>query len=309
MVDDSTGTTGPLTPVAPNPSPPTDPPPASNLPSSPSSAITPDPTVSSSITPAAVPPPTTTPTWDPYASPTSQAAPAGSAGASSWDPYAGPLAQAPPPYASPAPYSPYSPSPYSPTPAPVFADPAAPVGVAPPGTLNFPAVTQGLRFMQEIRLRDSYLFNLGGTNGLSVNDVETSATFAIPFFRSDAPLLITPGFGMHFFGGPITGPPSFADLPPRTYEGYIDAGWHPQINSWLSANLGVRGGAYTDFNTFDTRSIRLMGRGLAIVRLTPTLQVAAGAVYIDRVLIKLLPAGGLIWIPNPDALRDSVSKP
>jgi hypothetical protein len=60
-------------------------------------------------------------------------------------------------------------------------------------------------------------------------------------------------------------------------------------------------GAYTDFNTFNTNSIRIMGRGLGVVSLTPTLQVAAGAVYIDRVLIKILPAGGLIWTPNPDA--------
>jgi hypothetical protein len=44
-----------------------------------------------------------------------------------------------------------------------------------------------------------------------------------------------------------------------------------------------------------------MGRGLGIVTLTPTLQLALGVVYIDRVLIKLFPAGGLIWTPNPDA--------
>ena len=44
-----------------------------------------------------------------------------------------------------------------------------------------------------------------------------------------------------------------------------------------------------------------MGRGLGVITLTPTVQIAAGVVYIDRVQIKLLPAGGIIWTPNPDA--------
>jgi hypothetical protein len=73
------------------------------------------------------------------------------------------------------------------------------------------------------------------------------------------------------------------------------------VNNWFSAQVGARVGVYSDFNTFNTNSIRVMGRGLGVVRLTPTLEVAAGVVYIDRVLVKILPAGGLIWVPNPDA--------
>jgi hypothetical protein len=101
--------------------------------------------------------------------------------------------------------------------------------------------------------------------------------------------------------GPITAPPTFADLPPNTYDAYLDAAWYPQITSWLSAQVGARVGAYTDFNTFSTESIRVMGRGLGVISLTPKFQVALGVVYIDRLLIKLFPAGGIIWIPNPDA--------
>lgn len=223
-----------------------------------------------------------------------------------FDPYAAPATQVPPAYAAPyspyappaaAPYSPYAPSPYSPTPQPLYPDGLSAPPLYPPQGFSF---GQPMRFLQELRIRDTWL-SPNGSNGLGVNDVEMSATFALPFFRSNAPLLITPGFGMHFFSGPVTGPPDFADLPPRTYDAYLDAAWHPQITPWLSANLGVRGGAYTDFNTFNTHSIRIMGRGLGIVRLTPTVQIAAGIVYLDRVLIKMLPAGGIIWIPNPDA--------
>ena len=71
----------------------------------------------------------------------------------------------------------------------------------------------------------------------------------------------------------------------------------------------MRIGAYTDFNTFTTDSIRIMGRGLGVIAITPTLQFALGVVYLDRVKIKLLPAGGLIWIPESGrALRDPVSE-
>ena len=154
-----------------------------------------------------------------------------------------------------------------------------------------------------MRGRYDWISNSGSTP-LGVQDLETSATFAVPFFRAYNPILITPGFGVHFFSGPVTTPANMADLPPQTYDAYIDTAWHPQITSWLSANLGVRTGVYTDFNTFTTHSIRIMGRGLGIVTLTPTLQVAAGVVYIDRNLIKLLPAGGIIWRPSPDARYD-----
>jgi hypothetical protein len=227
-----------------------------------------------------------------------------------YDPYASPLAQAPAaqpafpppqPYAPPA-YSPYAPSPYAPA-------PYAPAPYSPPPTLypegiqmpqsNF-SFGETLKLVQDIRLRWTWLAPIGD-RFIGINDVETNVTAAVPFFRPTSPLMITPGFAIHFFEGPVTEAPYFADLPARTYDAYLDTAWYPQVTSWLSAQVGVRVGAYTDFNTFNTNSIRIMGRGLGVVSLTPTLQVAAGAVYLDRVLIKILPAGGVIWTPNPDA--------
>ena len=35
-----------------------------------------------------------------------------------------------------------------------------------------------------------------------VTDIESFATFAVPFPKDDWPLLITPGWGVHFFDGP-----------------------------------------------------------------------------------------------------------
>jgi hypothetical protein len=258
--------------------------------------------------PSAAPPVITAPltpvppgaTFDPYAAPGSQ--PAFS------------LAQTPPAAAvTPAPYSPYSPSPYAPPPGYATPPPYSPTPGAlypdvapgqahpmfPPGT-QFPSFGQPLRLLQGVWLRETYLFGIGGSDALVVDDVETSATFAVPIVFSQPPLLITPGFGVHFFGGPSTTPTQPADLPPRTYDAYLDLAWQPRVNEWLSFNLGARAGIYSDFDAVNFHSIRVMGRGLGIVAVTPTLQVAVGAVYIDRNLIKLLPAGGFIWTPNPD---------
>jgi hypothetical protein len=228
-----------------------------------------------------------------------------------YDPYASPLAQAPltqpaptfapsptAPAVDPSIYSPYAPSPYAPTPYSPAPSALYPEGIQMPQS-NF-SFGETLKFMQDIRLRWTWLSDMGD-RGLGVNDVETNVTFAVPFFQIKSPLMVTPGFAIHFWQGPVTEAPYFADLPANTYDAYLDTAWYPTITNWLSAQVGVRVGAYTDFNTFTTNSIRIMGRGLGVVSLTPTLQVAAGAVYIDRVLIKILPAGGVIWTPNPDA--------
>jgi hypothetical protein len=227
-----------------------------------------------------------------------------------YDPYTAPLTQAPAaaPQAFPAPptYNPYASSPYAPPPTTPYAStPYSPTPGAlyPDGiSLTQPSfdVSQTLRFMQDARLRWTWLSPMG-SNPLGVNDVETNATFAVPFFKTTSPLMFTPGFAIHFWQGPVTEPPSFAVLPPNTYDAYLDTAWYPRVNNWLSAQVGVRVGAYTDFNTFTTNSIRIMGRGLGVIAITPKLEFALGVVYIDRVKIKLLPAGGFIWTPNPNA--------
>ena len=222
------------------------------------------------------------------------------------------------------PYSPASPSPYAPPatapaygtpyssapPADPFATTSQPLfpGSGPTWPQGEPwaSVQQTMRFMQEIRLRATWLADFGGDDALGVTDVELSATFAWPLFYNQSPLLITPGFAVHYWDGPLTKPPLFADLPPRTYDAYLDFAWLPQINNWFSVDLGVRVGVYSDFETFETDSLRIMGRGLGIVRLNETVQLAAGVVYADRLRIKLLPAGGVIWTPNADARYEIV---
>ena len=57
-------------------------------------------------------------------------------------------------------------------------------------------------------------------------------------------------------------------------------------------------GVYSDFSQITSQSVRLMGKGMAVIVIPDTaLNMKTGVWYINRELIKLLPAGGFVWKP------------
>ena len=229
-----------------------------------------------------------------------------------FDPYAtGPAGPYSAPY-SPPPAMPYAPgaTPYSATPSSLF--PPRPYGSS-PGSAGSPSswsfndwltpAPNGDRFIREIRVQDTWLAPIGGDKKLGVDDLDLSLTFQFPFplFETrQAPLLLTPGFAFHFWEGPVTQAPDSADLPPRTYDAYLDVAWDPEISPWLSAELDVRVGVYSDFDLVTSHSIRVIGAGDAVITVSPVWKVKLGAAYIDRNKVKLLPIAGIVWTPNED---------
>jgi hypothetical protein len=142
---------------------------------------------------------------------------------------------------------------------------------------------------------------------LGINDIELSVTCAFPIFHnSQTPLLITPGFAVHYWEGPLSvqpAPPDFipaADLPAQTYDAYLDGAWNPQITTWLGGELDARIGVYSDFKEFTNQAIRFTGKGMAVMTFSPSIKIKAGVWYLNRNVVKLLPAGGICWSPNPD---------
>jgi hypothetical protein len=159
------------------------------------------------------------------------------------------------------------------------------------------------RFLQELSFEYTYLYGkTGDPNDLEINRAEVSSTFAIPmFYNIETPLLVTPGFAFNWLDGPATNPViEGPDLPPQVYDAYLDFAWYPRVSEFLGAELGFRTGVWSDFSFWDSDSIRFLGRALANVSLTPQLDVLFGAVYLDRLDIKLLPAGGVYWRPTPE---------
>ena len=224
-----------------------------------------------------------------------------------FDPYASGSTLAPPPPA--VPYTPPPPAAaFPPQPAPLFPGGSpiqwhpAPYDIATSGE-GYWAKTQ--RFLQELSAEYTYLYgDHTDPNDFEINRLELSSTFAFPmFYNIQTPLLVTPGFAFNWLEGPLTSVPPAAgepDLPSQLYDAYLDVAWYPRWFEWLGGELGVRTGVWSDFHHVSSDSIRLMGRGLASVALTPNLDVLFGAVYLDRIDVKLLPAGGFYYRPTPE---------
>ncbi len=157
------------------------------------------------------------------------------------------------------------------------------------------------KFLQDIHL-EHFWIPRNDENGLGLNDSEIAATFAFPFFYNEqAPLLVTPGFGYQAWDGPK---PPHPDMPPNTYEAFLELGWNPQPTPWLSGELAIGAGVFSDFSDVNSDSIRYFGRGLMVLTFSPSFQIKGGIIYLDRLRIKLLPAGGIVWTPNSDVRFD-----
>ena len=251
-----------------------------------------------------LPPP---PSWDPYAPQASQMFPPPAVGGptpSTWAPSA---ISGQPGYPG---YSTAAPSLSATQQPPVMSG-----SLFPPGyPSNNSTFQETMRLYQGARGSWAYLYGDGQGTRLGVNELDTTATFAIPFFHNSpanlnhAPLLVTPGFGLQLWDGPQTNlaanPPIYADLPPNTYDVFVDAAWNPRFTPLFGAELGIRVGIFTNWDVLVWQSWRIMGRAIGTLQLTPTVQAKAGIVYLDRNLVKLLPALGVTWTPDADTRYD-----
>jgi hypothetical protein len=164
------------------------------------------------------------------------------------------------------------------------------------------------KFRQSVGVKQEWLAR-NGSAGFGANDIEATATFAIPFcYNQQSPLLLTPGFAIHLWNGPdsgiITPGGGSADLPPQAYDAYLEAGWNPQVVQWFGGELAVRVGVDSDFRQVNTDSIHITGRALAVLTFSPSFQLKGGIFYLDRNRIGVLPAGGIVWTPNSDTRFD-----
>ncbi|QDU55565.1 hypothetical protein [Aeoliella mucimassa] len=160
------------------------------------------------------------------------------------------------------------------------------------------------KFLQRIGLEHTWIAGNGGDQDFELNRTEIAATFGIPVMHNiETPLLLTPGFAINMLEGPIGDPlgvPRGPDLPGQMYDAYVDLSWYPRPSEWFAAELGVRTGVWTDFDTMNSDSVRILGRGLGVISVTPQMDILIGVVYLDRMSVKILPAGGVHWRPNQD---------
>lgn len=238
------------------------------------------------------------------------------AAVSGFDPFAAPVI--PPGYPNlPAPQSSMFSNPFvtAPTDAgSLFADPQS-SGYWSGGQLNNPysnssqtwSAQSWQRFWQQsdwqklwhaFRMRHTYI--QGDSNDrVQINDTEIATSLSFPnFLGSQMPLTISPGFIFHNWQGPnsVTG----NDLPGSAYSAYLSFDHSTPLDQQLGGEFNFTTGVYSDFDTFTQHSLRFTGVGLLWYRLSPTSTLKFGVEYLDRVEIKLLPAGGLFWTPDPN---------
>ena len=161
------------------------------------------------------------------------------------------------------------------------------------------------RLIDSIFVGYTWLEGDDGIHQLQMYEVELATSFVFPAgYTTYVPLELrtTPGFVFHFLDGPDVAPPR--NLPPQLYSVYLDNIWNPQITNRLFAHINTRIGVYSDFSAFNKETIRMTGSGLAVLRISPQLKIKGGVEYLDRVKVKLLPAGGVYWEPNPQTRLD-----
>ena len=163
---------------------------------------------------------------------------------------------------------------------------------------------QVIRLFQGPRFRQAWLPGGSGggkPNSLQILDSDVSLVFAIPnFLNSTRPFYVIPSYSQHEWTGPRNG----SDLPGSAFSAFVDFGWETNPQQTLGFELGVRVGVFSAFDAVNTESIRYPVKALGRLRLTPTSTFRAGVFYIDRNKIKLLPAVGLLWMPNQDTRFD-----
>lgn len=153
-------------------------------------------------------------------------------------------------------------------------------------------------FFQKLSLTATWLPTGNDPQDFGFTEIDTFASFALPFPIVAWPLVITPGYNMHLLGGPQS-----PDLPARLHDAYLDLMWLPTFINRYTLLLAVTPGYYSDFEVSDADAFRFTGKGLVIFDAVPDrLQLIGGVVYLGRDNLKLLPVGGAIWTPT-DYLR------
>jgi hypothetical protein len=154
-----------------------------------------------------------------------------------------------------------------------------------------------LKLCQNRRLSWAWLYGDKDMD-LDINDMYVTSTAAFPnFLWSGQPWFVSPGFGLHLWSGPTAaGMPA---LPSKAYSAFLDIGWRSDPNTAFGVELAGRIGVYSDFTGVIDASLRPSGVALMRYNVSPTVALKAGVEYINRADIKLFPAGGVIWTPNP----------
>ena len=111
------------------------------------------------------------------------------------------------------------------------------------------------------------------------------------------------GSAIHFVSGP-----GRSDLPPRLFDLFWNTRFKTEITDGIGIDANFKMGLFTDFEDSVREGWRFPGRLLGYADVSTNNfelgRLVAGIEYLDLEQTEILPAGGLIFEPNPDTRVD-----
>ncbi|MEM9365135.1 MAG: hypothetical protein AAGD07_04000 [Planctomycetota bacterium] len=156
-------------------------------------------------------------------------------------------------------------------------------------------------FFQGFGFEGGTLFDLGDRlGGLNISHQEVSASFGVPLFSLRHILAVQPYFRADHLDGPTA-----IDIPNTLYDTGVRFFNRTELSERFSTTLLITPSIRSDFQTSED-AFRVFGLGLVNWSPNERWTFSAGAVYLDREDLSLLPAVGFQWKPRPDWKVDGV---
>lgn len=153
--------------------------------------------------------------------------------------------------------------------------------------------------LQTVAVTGGYLGSMNGD--LDQSFMEISVKTGIPLGNFDNILGVSPSFRTDFIG-PVS--ELGTDVPAELFDAGATFFYRRSMTERMSLMGIIRPSIRSDFTTSDN-AFRLFGLGLVNWECVPgELTLSAGAVFLDRADLPLLPAAGLTWTPEPTFRAD-----
>lgn len=150
-------------------------------------------------------------------------------------------------------------------------------------------------FFQQANFTATWLARGKADRDFGETELELKGYFALPLPNKRHPMMLMPGFAVHYLDGPKE-----IDLPARLYDTYLQFRWAHKLNKKWAAAISVTPGVFSDFKQGTDEAIRITGSGGVMWDWSPKLQLIFGVAYLDRDDLRILPAAGVVWKPNTE---------
>ncbi|MFI4875714.1 MAG: DUF6268 family outer membrane beta-barrel protein [Blastopirellula sp. JB062] len=144
----------------------------------------------------------------------------------------------------------------------------------------------------------------GSGDNIGITDVLATVTLGFPAPTIDSPLIVTPGYGMHFLVGPDS-----IDAPATLYDAYLTTRWIRPINDRWGMILSGTAGYYSDFKGQRSDAFRPSAMAIATYDWNERWQLIGGVVWLNRDDYDVLPIAGLVWQTDDRKLELAFPRP